>query len=215
MVVALAGRRCDDRDGRDAVLAGDDSPGSAPSLDERRVRAIDRALDHLAGHAAGVDVPSVADVDADVADVALLGLAERQEVAGEKAAGILLDRESLFGLLLCGARHVGGSAPASHTPPVHCSRSLFPASRRPCDSGVPNCALAICTTESRIDCAELLNAAKGFSVCAPTTGHRCAKRGDRAEHEREAHGERVDDVEFDAKAQESMPALDKRWTVKY
>ena len=64
------------------------------------------ALDHLSGHAAGVHVPAVADVDADVAHAALLSLSERQQSPGRRTAGVATHGEALLRLLLSGARDV-------------------------------------------------------------------------------------------------------------
>lgn len=94
------------RDRRDAVVERQHSPRPAPDFDERRVRPIDRAFDHVAGGAARVDVASVADVDADVADVALLRFAEGQQVTGQEPAGVPRDGEALFGLQFRRARKV-------------------------------------------------------------------------------------------------------------
>src|SRR5262249_21372339 len=102
----LARSRRDDREGGNAVLLRHDSASAAPTLDERRIRTVDRALDHFAGNAAGVNVSAVADVDADVADRAFLGLSEREQVTWEEAAGVLRDGKSLFCLLLRGSRQV-------------------------------------------------------------------------------------------------------------
>ena len=53
-----------------------------------------------------MDVAAVANIDADVADRALLGLAKGQKVARKESARVLGDRQPLLGLLLRRARHL-------------------------------------------------------------------------------------------------------------
>src|SRR6185312_6031927 len=83
-VAAALGR---EDDGGDAVVEREDAASTPPHLDERRERAIDIALDHLAGHCARVDVLAIADVDANVTHAPFRS-AEGEDVARKKPARI-------------------------------------------------------------------------------------------------------------------------------
>ena len=74
-------------DGGVGLRARDDSPDPAPRLDERGASAIEIALDHAASHAAGVDVATFTDVDADVAHTTSTTASKGEEVTGAKPGG--------------------------------------------------------------------------------------------------------------------------------
>src|SRR4051812_27862194 len=89
--------RNDARAGDDATrqrVAGGEHPANIlENLDQRRWRSVERTLDHATGNAAGVDVPPIAHVDADVADAAAR-ITEEQEIPRAQRQGIPIDGTS-------------------------------------------------------------------------------------------------------------------------